>query len=465
MQNKLPLRTHYFSMAISKHVFIHRRYGVVFVDDAMQCNEARSYGLSPLLLYALAIPNTSIRLMKFTHLDRPAGIYDTLRAMWANEESSFRGCPEALVVGRSLAEASPELGFRLAHDGIQLVVAGQQVKTSAALLRSAQEKAKELSSPRGEKAGLNNIDDLNNAAEAVASYKSSFPISNLIYRANMELWSLLPYRSLPSATGREGVDWSSGPWLNSWETNLPPTSLPRYFHKSDYDNTVWLLFNRGEGVPGDAVQPGAPPSSYEARSVDEYITINLAKDLLACWPNTMRQIAQSIGTTVQRLNWFLRDKATLDRRMISTLRNILGIEICHETGEYEAAGPCTLIAKDVSAACNLYDEMSHGGDLEFSFEAVPESGLPDASWRYVVFQSWGGYANIMMFERGSKASARLDDNYFINFQGIRTLPSKIYRDVVNTAARASMMPDSNRTEMLAFVRRQSLALSQAGGAL
>jgi hypothetical protein len=152
------------------------------------------------------------------------------------------------------------------------------------------------------------------------------------------------------------------------------------------------------------------------------------------------------------MKWFLDGKAGLDGRTLSNLLSILGIE-WGEHG-YEAFGPCVLIAKNIGAAIRIYDGLSHGGDLEFSCEVVPESGQADPSWRYLLFQSYGGAPNIMMFERGSKESDRLNDKTFINFEGLRSVPSKLYRDVVTTGARASHSPMGNRREMQAFEERQ-----------
>jgi hypothetical protein len=102
-----------------------------------------------------------------------------------------------------------------------------------------------------------------------------------------------------------------------------------------------------------------------------------------------------------------------------------------------------------------YVELSHGDDLDFSYEAVPESGQTDPSWRYLLFQSCGGPPNIMMFERGSKAADHLNDKIFINFEGVRSVPSRLYRDVVATGARASHSPLANRREMRGFEERQA----------
>jgi len=60
----------------------------------------------------------------------------------------------------------------------------------------------------------------------------------------------------------------------------------------------------------------------------------------------------------------------------------------------------------------------------------------------------------MMFERGSKAADRLNDKIFINFEGVRSVPSRLYQDVVATGARASHSPLANCREMRGFEERQ-----------
>jgi len=90
----------------------------VFVGDAMRCREAERYGLSPLLLYALSIPDTVIRRLIFVPLDQPHAISDTLHRLWKQEADSFRGRPDAVILSRQVAAAaSPTLTDRLATDG------------------------------------------------------------------------------------------------------------------------------------------------------------------------------------------------------------------------------------------------------------------------------------------------------------------------------------------------------------
>jgi hypothetical protein len=63
-----------------------------------------------------------------------------------------------------------------------------------------------------------------------------------------------------------------------------------------------------------------------------------------------------------------------------------------------------------------------------------------------------------MFERGSKAADHLSDQTFINFEGLRKVSGKLYRDVVATSPRASLSPIANRREMLGFNGRPVDAL-------
>jgi hypothetical protein len=100
--------------------------------------------------------------------------------------------------------------------------------------------------------------------------------------------------------------------------------------------------------------------------------VELAKDMAACWRNSIFDIARTIGTSPRDLKWFLNCKADLDQRAVSELLSILGIEWTEE--DYEAAGPCVVVATDVHAAERVYDHLSGAGDVHVSCEVVPGSG-------------------------------------------------------------------------------------------
>jgi hypothetical protein len=108
---------------VCKHIFLHATHGLVFVRDAMRYREAEEYGLSPLLIYALSIQDTAIRRMTFAPLNEPHAIYATLHRLWSQEAEGFRGLPNAVVLSRQVAAASPTLADRLASDRVELILA------------------------------------------------------------------------------------------------------------------------------------------------------------------------------------------------------------------------------------------------------------------------------------------------------------------------------------------------------
>jgi hypothetical protein len=448
-KRSLPFRTHYFSLAVCKHIFLHATHGLVFVGDAMRCREAERYGLSPLLLYALSIQDTVIRRMTFAPLNEPHAIYATLHRLWSKEAEGFRGLPNAVVLSRQVAAASPTLADRLASDRVELIVAEKGDRVSGAALRTAQQDSVSLGIFSNNRLRINSLDRLEEAA--ADQHRFDLKIHMGQYRQRQEQWASLPCRPVSAPSGVDGMDWSPGPWLVSWEVNLPPVSQPRYFFNDKEDRKTWLI--TGIDPLQDGSEEDESASDQEWAGDDDQTVVALAKDVVTCWPNSPAEIARSIGTTTREMKWFLDGKAGLDGRTLSKLLSILAIEWVDQG--YEASGPCVLVAKNVYAATRMYDKLSHGGDLDFSYEAVPESGQTDPSWRYLLFQSCGGPPNIMMFERGSKEADRLNDKFFINFEGVRSVPRRLYRDVVATGARASHSPLANRREMRGFEERQA----------
>lgn len=175
--------------------------------------------------------------------------------------------------------------------------------------------------------------------------------------------------------------------------------------------------------------------------------------MVASWPNSVAKIAKEIGITGKELQWFLSYRTDLQEPFLGRLLSLM--RISYESFGYEATGPCVLIAKAPQAISEAYEELGHGGDLAYSFEALPEKGIPDPSWRYVVFQAIGGSPNIIMVPRGTKVGEQVNAKLFINFGGQQEISAAAYRDIVKTCAKACATPSANFAEMQGFVKRQA----------
>lgn len=434
------------SVAIAKHVLTHPERGIVFVRDPISISDAAQYGLSPLIIYSVGIPGTSIRMLTFSPADKPRSMCSLLKEAW-NTAPGLRGYPDTLKISRHLADAA--FVGNMSAAGIKVVVAAGDDKQFSALLRVAQDAAMELDwsygpSPRR----MTSIGDL------VASAKEHHRriAEPGAYRRDKDdalrcsQWLALPARHLDAWLPDE-LDWGPGKWLSTWQGNLAPTTC-RYFY--DSSGTSWLLCGEGDEVADD----GDPDGECFLTEADlGYLEREAVKIVLDCWPNKMSAVADAIGVATRKLQWYLADHPVLPLENRELLLELLGIEYRAANGRYDIVGSRALVAGTAKASAAAYEAISHGGDLSFSREILPRSSAADPSWRYLLMIPCQGQPFIFMVARGSRVADRLDGNGFINFGGKHEESDAFYRDMVHACAKACESPLSNGREMLRFVNR------------
>lgn len=438
-------REHHFYVSIAKFLFYHPEHGIVSVSDPIGRMHAERHRLSPLILYGLTVAGLPIRWMTFAPVVQPKALREVLLDAWTKAEG-LRGLPDVLRVSRHLAKASPTLSADMAGIGVRLEIASAKEKSLPASLRSAQEAGKWL--PRKHELDdaslVQAVRTLCHDAQDDHNYNArggAHGLSNRRLEGQIQQWSALPTR-LPGTIPTEGLDWEPGPWLSSWEAALPPDQ-PRYFNQSSFDGRTWLLAGKeaSEVLIEDDFSTG----------FDYDNSAEIAKDLLACWPNPPAEIAKSAGISLRNLQWFVSGKVALDRTARFRLEDVLGIEYDESVGCCTAAGPYVLIAQKPQAIENIYEEISGGGDA-CPCEIVPSQGHADPSWRYVLINAFGKPPTFIMTPRGEKIAERLPD-LVMNYEGTRAVSQALFRDVVSTCARACREPAANVREMRDFAKR------------
>ena len=439
-------REHHFYVAIAKFLFHHPEHGIVSVRDPIKIKDAERYGLSPLILYGLSVAGLPIRWMAFTPVDQPRPFRDVLLEAWRNAEG-LRGRPDILRINRHLATACPNLAGEMAKIGVQVEVADAKEKSLPASLRSAQDSSRWLMRKYD-----GNDRSLTGAIQTLCQYAQidhNFRVraghrgvNSREVEDRIQQWLTLPVQ-VPVPTVTSGLDWEPGPWLSSWETSLPPDQ-PRYFNLDEIDGSAWLL--TGEKSPEDIV---ADDDFWTDSDYDN--AAEIAKNLVACWPNPPAEIAKCAGITLRELQWFTSGKAPLDQHARFNLENLLGIEYDESTDRYVEAGPYVLMAHKTLALKEVYTGISGGGDA-CPCEIVPRQGAADPSWRYVLINTYGEPPSIVMTPRGAKITELLP-NLLMNYAGTTSVSPDFYRDVVSTCARACREPAANIREMKDFVKR------------
>lgn len=442
-----PNREHHFYVSTAKFLFHHSQDGVVAVRDPIKLADATRRGLHPIMLYGVTVAGLPIRWLTFSPVEQRKSLREVLLTAWKNAEG-LRGLPDVLRVNRYLAQADPGLGEDLARIGVHLEIADAKDKTVPASLRSAHDASRWLSR-RHDPVDLSpaaSVDALCLDAQEDHNWSARHGprgLSNRKLEDSIQQWLDSPMRG-PSSVLLEDRDWEPGPWLSSWETSLPPDQ-PRYFHHDGMSRRTWLLM--GEDPSEDSDDDDGEFPAYE-----EYDnTPELARHLVACWPNPPKDIAATAGITLRQLQWFTTKRASLDGSARYDLTRLLGIEYDERMGGYTPAGPYALIARKAQAIEAIYQEISGGGDA-CPCELVPAQGQADPSWRYFLINAHSTPPTIVMAPRGEAITERLPD-LLMNYEGIQPVSPAFYRDVVTTCARACQTPQANSREMTEFAKR------------
>jgi hypothetical protein len=445
-QPQSVLREHHFYVSVAKFLFLHPEHGVVSVRDPIRLKDAQRYGLSPILLYGLTVPGLPIRWLTFTSVGEPRAFRDVLLEAWGKAEG-LRGLPDILRVNRHLAAASPHLARDMSEIGVQVEVADAREKSHPASLRSAQHYSRWL--PRRHDGNDPSITDAIEALCRDAQHDHDYHIRDG-HRGlhgpgvedRIQRWLALPAKE-PVPTGDRGLDWEPSPWLSSWEASLAPEQ-PRYFDISGFHDSTWLL--TGEKAPEDIVDDADLWADNDYDNGAE-----VARNLVACWPNPPVEIARCVGLSLRELQWFISGKAHLDPRVRCDLEKLLGIEYNEDMSTHVGASPCVLVAKRSPAVKAVYESISGGGDA-CPCEVVPSQGPADPSWRYVLINPYGKPSSVLVAPRGAAITERLPD-LLLNYAGITFVSKNFYRDLVSTCSKASRDPSANIREMRAFVKR------------
>lgn len=436
-------RLHYFYVGIAKFLFHHPMYGIVSVRDPIKLKDAARYNLSPLILYGLTVAGLPIRWMTFTSVDQPKALRDVLLDAWLNADG-LRGKPDILLINRNIEKFCPNLVGEMKTIGVHVEVADAKEKSLPAALRSAQNASPWLLRKRGrEKRPLTRtLQEL--CLDAQYDHDASIRedrrgMSSIKIHHDSQQWLGLPSQ-IPELIVTNVLDWKPGAWLSSWESSLPPDQ-PRYFNTDAINGTMWLLIGENKTENTNTDDNVEFDNSHNS-------TTEIVKNLVACWPNSPKEIATAVGVTLRELQWFMSGKAVLNRQAYFALQDLLSIEYNEFLCEYVGTGPYVLMAKTPMALKETYENLSGGGNA-CPCEIIPSQGAADPSWRYVLINNYDAPPSIVMAPRGAKISEHLPD-LLMNYGEITPVSQEFYRNIVSTCARACREPTANSSEMQHF---------------
>jgi len=288
-----PNREHHFYLSIAKFLFHHPQQGIVAVRDPIRLADAKRRELDPIILYGVTVAGLPIRWLTFSTVGQRKSLCEVLWTAWKDAEG-LRGLPDVLRVNRYIAQADPGLATDLARIGTRLEIADAKDKKVPASLRSAQDASLWLLKKHdpADMSLAESVESLCRDANEDHDWRADrgpLRLSNRKLEDSIEQWLSLSMRQPPSVP-LEDRDWEAGPWLSSWETALPPDQ-PRYFHYDGMSRRTWLI--SGE-------EPSDDDDEFPAYEEHDN-TAEIARNLVACWPNPPKDVAAAAGTTLRQL--------------------------------------------------------------------------------------------------------------------------------------------------------------------
>ena len=441
-------RHHHLCVSVAKHVFHDVSGTLAISEQPVHIEEARQLELAPVVLFAVSTFGAPLYWAKLARLNNIPSLAEVLQEAWQTA-AGLRGPPDAVIVTVPVARAAPTLHAWLESAGVELRV-GTDTKTHAAVLRTMQrEILNRLYATQREHPSR--IDFSTFAAEVRRYHGVQLRWMDLpasaVRRECKQWWVQLPRREVPPLSVSDPAWIEVGNWATAWEATLPPTHSLRLDVRSGISHIV-------ERSP-DVADPEGEPVESVGREI-----VRTVKRLMACWPNELTEVAHSLGTTARQLQRFFtgqEDSADFPyERLIETFS--------FRVDEYQEGmtqGPHVLLAKGtVRATRELFEDITGGGDQEYSFEVVPVSGTPDPSFRYILFARCFEPESpfVLMVPRGTRLAQRLSAD-LINLESQpRTVSESFYQDIVATCGRACRDSIRNRTELMGLAHRHAKRL-------
>ena len=124
------------------------------------------------------------------------------------------------------------------------------------------------------------------------------------------------------------------------------------------------------------------------------------------WPGGRRAFFKDIDVCAADFDHWAASRAHLPRHTLWAILTKVGSHTPRE-GSYALSGGNLLVARTPKALHAVFDELSHGGDLQYAFEITAPAGQEIAA-RVLVFAAWGGMTNLILFPRDGKKELLLD---------------------------------------------------------
>lgn len=380
----------YLNVSFAKEVGLNRRGGVATFESDRISRE--SAGLKPLLVYSIVAPCYSVMARMLVDATTPIPISQFLSQAWSSE-------------------------YRLAMP--------QRLETEAALLASdhgfvnwAQSQGVACSpavSSKALRAFARSAQNLQWAITWSALDNGDKPAPRL-EMANQSLFNYDTFPITISSAFRKSMDHLT---FDAW------IARERRFFKGSWAADDW---NPACMVENPKTVPKPHLAVLRSNEEDGPLYIPGLKELVTMWPGGRRAFFQDLHGTAGDFDHWVAGRAQLPIDAIMEVLAKADAFIDPRHGEYVLGGGQLLVARTAKDVDCVYTQLSHGGDVEFSFEVVSPPG-EEIPMRVLVFASCGDQTNLILFPKIDGAASLLDALDLINQTRARQAPSDVWETI------------------------------------
>jgi hypothetical protein len=377
----------YLSVAIAKDVGLDTRGGVVPFESDRISRECA--GLKALLVYSIVAPCYSVMARMLVDASEPIPISQFLSQAWSSKRGL--GMPQRLEMEAALLSGDRGFVEWAQLHGIACSPA-VSAKAHSAFARSAQDLRWSINWP--------SFDTDGKPAPALAA-------------TNHSLFDHDTFVMAISSGYRKSMDHLTfSAWITRGQTFCNET-----FKRDDWNPAC--LVEKPKSIPKTQV---AALRSDES----EPFYVHGLKELVAMWPGGRRAFFRGMHLTARDFDHWVSGRAHLTRQTQSEVMAKAGVIYDRQCDAYILGGGNLLQARTAKDAECVYIELSHGGDLEYAFEALSPPGK-ELPVRVLVFAAWMGPANLIFLPRdGGRAESLMDDPTLINLTPARKAPGEVW---------------------------------------
>jgi len=371
----------YLTIAYAKDVGLdHLNRVVRFDHKALTRQDA---GLEPLLVYSVVAPAFKFYLRKLVDPRKPISITEFLIFAWSGKFEL--GAPLSLEVKKDLLKADSGYCDWLKGEGVQVLEASS-IKSIAAFERSSL--------------------DVWFAAHWAQAFDRDYDKPVYLNDANVGLPSYDRF-SIEVGSGRYSMeDWHFGAW----------DARDKRFIDKDPIADDWDV-----GYIVEKVR--VTPNRELALSADDIPAHHVEglKQFVAMWPGGKRAFFKGLKAKAKDFDFWVEGIADISIEDFAEIRARAAIEYRDDIDAWALSGNYLLEARTRTQAIEVYELLSHGGNVSISFEIVgPDWEL--ASHRCLYFCTYYGRSHIILFERGKPVEATLSEKYLFCFSGAGCAP-------------------------------------------